>query len=36
MQNYAVFASAVSSKICASMARPKRGFEFHEALTGFK
>ena len=35
MQNYAVVASAVSSKICASMAR-KRRFEFHEALTGFK
>lgn len=35
MQNYAVVASTVSSKICASMAR-KRGFEFHEALTGFK
>ena len=35
MQNYAAVASAVSSKICASMAR-KRGFEFHEALTRFK
>ena len=35
MQIYAVVASAVSSNICASIAR-KRGFEFHEALTGFK
>lgn len=35
MSKYAVVASAVSSKICASMAKT-RGFEFHEALTGFK
>lgn len=35
MSKYAVVASTVSSKICASMAR-KRGFVFREALTGFK
>lgn len=35
MENYAVVASTVSSRIIASMGK-KRGFVFREALTGFK
>lgn len=35
LSRYAVVTSTVSSKILASMAR-KRGFSFHESLTGFK